>query len=140
MADLTEKAEGLSGDIILEELTYVGTDVYHDINGRDLLLSLAYVSETVVEGLIDPRSEISREEEEELAVEEEEETQPLETPLREAETQAERRTDSRQITFGIQAGLSASTGSSNAFTSGLRTGLTHGAMVNIPLPPQLQPR
>ena len=77
-----ETAEGISVDIYLEERTYVGTDVYPDINGRDLLLSLAYVSEVVVEGLIDPRSEISREEEEEPVVEEEEVTQPLETPRR----------------------------------------------------------
>lgn len=134
-----ETAEGISVDIYLEERTYVGTDVYPDINGRDLLLSLAYVSEVVVEGLIDPRSEISREEEEEPVVEEEEVTQPLETPRRQPETQVEPRTDRRQITFGIQAGLSASTVSSNAFTSGLRTGLTLGAVVNIPLPPQFQP-
>lgn len=131
--------EGISVDIHLEERAYFDTDVYPDVNGRDLLLSLAYISEAAAEGLIDPRSEISREEEEEPLVEEEGETQIIETPLRESETQAERRPGSRQITFGIQAGLSASTVSSNAFTSGLRTGLTLGAVVNIPLPPQFQP-
>src|SRR5690625_7822626 len=86
-------AGGISVEIYPADRTYVGTDVYPDINGRDLLLSLAYVSEVVVEGLIDPRAELSREEEEEPVVEEEEVTQPLETPRRQPETQAEPRTD-----------------------------------------------
>lgn len=127
---------GVSIDIHLSDGALFDTDVYPDVNGNDLLLSLAYVSETVINQLIVPGSEISREEEEE-EVAAEEETEVIETPVQQT-PQPERLQTARVITFGIQAGVSAATTNGRAFTSGVRTGISIGAVVNIPLPAQYQ--
>lgn len=133
--ELFDTDGGISVDIHLADGALFGTDVYPDVNGQDLLLSLAHVSETVIRQLIVPGSEISRTEEEIEEVEEEAEV--IETPVQQA-PQPERMQTPREITFGIQAGLSAATVSNNAFTSGVRTGISIGVVVNIPLPPQYQ--
>lgn len=135
--DLFEISDGISVDIHLSDGASFDTDLYPDANGRDLLLSLPYISRTAAEQLVDPGSEISRVEDDVVAEEVEEEEEVIETPVQQPAPR-ERVQTSRELTFGIQGGLSASTVSSSAFTSGIRTGISIGAVVNIPLPSQYQ--
>lgn len=139
--ELFEMEDGVSVDIHIAAGASFATDVYPDVNGRDLLLSLAYVSETAAEQLTEPGSEISRVEEPagdemEEATAEEEET--VIDPAVQQPPQRQRLQSGREITFGIQAGLSAATTNGRAFTSGVRTGIIIGAVVNIPLPESYQ--
>ena len=129
--DLVELEDGVGVIIYLNEGVYFQTDVYPDINGRDVLLSLETATRNEVLQQISEGEYFDwfESEVEEL------ETRPSEFPVIREETPLVRRSKSGVgLKLGVLAGVSSSNVFASDFSSGSRNGTTFGLSADISTP------
>jgi hypothetical protein len=132
---LTRMTDAIGVQIQFAEGVYFKTDVYPDINGRDLLLSLEYTSYTVTESIaqisepIFPADNDIDEPEDEITARPAEEPVQIEEIVPDAHQQKPVR-----LSMGFMTGVSLAVVSSNTFSKGFRNGIAIGASFDIQLP------
>jgi opacity protein-like surface antigen len=129
---LTQMNGQVGVEIRFAEGVFFRTDVYPDVNGRDLLLSLQYTNYAEAVAIAEGMEPIIRmEEEPEVEVT----ARPAEEPVQIEEIVPEVRPERPlRLSIGFMTGLSIASVSGNTFSKGLRDGVAIGISFDIGLP------
>lgn len=122
---------GMGVDIRITEGIYFIANAYPDVNGRDILLSLRYGTESEITALI---SEIQDDAADEPPDEIPAETEEIEPETVETEPPPVVVKERIAATFGVKAGISSSNIYNAGFTRQKLSGITFGTTVDIYLP------